>query len=57
MINIFKQLFRKLGFHVHNWSEWEDLGEIEFQKRIIGLTQVKHCNQCKKKTLNKIWYV
>jgi len=43
---MFKRLKKWLGFHVHDWGNWQTQGEIVIvaDKRVIGFWQTRSCS-------------
>lgn len=51
-----KRLWKWLGFHWHDWSNWEVQGEITIgpEKRSVGFWQTRNCTECKKLQLRQV---
>lgn len=51
-MNIFKSIWRLLGFHVHEWELWGEPEKarilIGFGNSIKGLIQYRKCRTCAK---------
>lgn len=50
-----KRFWKWLGFHVHDWSNWETQGEVKQKERTVGHWQTRHCNECKKLQAQTAW--
>ena len=51
-----KAFFKKLGFHIHDWSNWEDYGVVDnrWLGNTIAKVQIRRCNCCGKKQTHQI---
>lgn len=57
MTRTIKSFLRWLGFHVHEWGEWESLGNIvrADDEGVIGECQRSECKTCKKARVHRVW--
>lgn len=57
MVAFLRSIIRKLGFHVHDWGNWETIGDISstVHNGKVGECQRSECKICKKARVNKIW--
>lgn len=51
------RFFKWLGFHVHEWSQWQDDAQIvsTVHKGVIGTTQERRCSLCGERQSKRIW--
>lgn len=41
-------------WHTHDWTEWEDSGNIERDGLVIGFRQIRTCKTCGLKEKNDV---
>ena len=51
------RLNKWLGLHVHDWTKWEQSGDIvsTVHKGVIGTVQSRSCKDCGYRESRKIW--
>lgn len=51
-----RNFLRTLGFHIHDWDDWEVAGDIIYKDNggICGRIQQRECKLCKKLRMSRV---